>query len=113
MHSLISNVCKGNPLSHITAAAFSRLYPYPFAIIASADWLNATLAGSAILLAVLAVALMFRRVDVSKRQSVASDAESTSARAAHRDYPAVYYDPVLVVSALGVIGLAVAVWLLR
>lgn len=86
----------------------------PIARATTPEWLTATLAVAAILLAILAVGLMFRRVAISERNPpIADDDGSGPAASPARHYPAVYYDPVLVVSAIVVIGLAVAVWLLR
>jgi hypothetical protein len=86
----------------------------PPASVTTPEWLTATLVVAAIVLAILAVGFMFRRVAVPDRDP-ATDADEGAdpATPATRQYPAVYYDPVLVISALIVIGLAVAVWLVR
>ena len=73
------------------------------------DWLNETLVIAAVALAFLAVALMFRRVDASSSRPAGDDPVGLP----ERQYPSVYYDPVLIVSALGIVALAVAAWVLR
>jgi hypothetical protein len=98
----------------MTIFSYSATIWLPVASAATPEWLTGTLAVAAILLATLAVALMFRRVDVSGPAAAGdSDARSRTPAETPRRYPAVYYDPVLVISALGVIGLAIAAWLLR
>lgn len=81
---------------------------------ATPGWLTATIAIAAILLALLAIAFMFWRVD-SPDSTVTTDATDGAGPSdnAPRRYPTVYNDPVLVISALGVIALAIAAWLLR
>src|SRR4051812_28302316 len=63
------------------------------------NWVSLTIVVASIALALLVIALMFVRV------RPASDEDSR--------YPDRYLDPVLVISALTVIGLALAVWISR
>lgn len=67
------------------------------------DWVVAAIVIASIAVALLTVLAMFRRV----RQPDAGAAP------AGRHYPERYRDPVLVISALGIVALALAVWWLR
>jgi hypothetical protein len=89
----------------MSGAWLTGTLPLPLAVLGS-DWLTATLVLAAIVLALLAVTLMFRRVDVS-------ETNGSGSADTRRSYPAVYYDPVLIISAIGIVALAIAVWLLR
>lgn len=64
------------------------------------EWLMLSIVVASSVLALLAVALMFMR-------SAAAGSEKTGERGQR------YIDPVLIVSAAGVVALAVAAWLLR